>query len=68
MHKNGMDCCIHVLAQYPSGNLFVNWVNLGYVGKPYIVEYGSVLSLQKWYDWVDVTEKINSKRVKPGLP
>jgi len=76
MHKNAMDVGIEVKKiNYKSPdnlNISVNWVNLGYAGAPYR-PYGDMIQeilipVEQKSDWINITNKLNIKRTKPGIP
>jgi hypothetical protein len=76
MHKNAMDVCIEVLKiRYQDDRqikLKVRWWNLGYAGERYAL-FGNnaenlILSRANWLEWVNITDQVDNKREKPGLP
>lgn len=75
MHKNAMDCCIQVgsVRHRDPSQLVVafRFFNLGYSGKPWplsgylVQEFDSSDFLM---NWVNISDKVNLKRTKPGVP
>jgi hypothetical protein len=61
MHPNNLDVC---LRERPDGGF--EWWNLGYVGQPYFID--DALKPRNFSEWIDITEKVNQIRTKPGLP
>jgi len=76
MHKNALDVAIKVYDTFliaEEGLMYVEstWYNLGALDEPFEVN-GDVsrfpIETSKLGDWVDITDKINHRRNKPGLP
>lgn len=70
MHKNAMDVCIKVTAEYqPTHDMYmVDWVNLGYTGAPWHVGHDDVITIDKPEDWQKITTAIFRPRKVSGLP
>lgn len=72
MHENCLDVCIEVLKiQYKDSKrvkLKVNWVNLGYVGKPFILQFNRNIEIKredlvKWKNIDDILYVPRYKKV-----
>lgn len=76
MHKKAMDVAIEVKKiNYKSPDnlsISVSWINLGYQGEPFKPNGDMVqevlIPIDQKFDWIDITEKMNIKRTKPGVP
>jgi hypothetical protein len=80
MHRHCLDVCIENLGQVDetedSLTLKVMYLNLGYMGSPYILPYPNKYNIishirikkENVNNWVDISDKITVKRTSPGLP
>lgn len=74
MHENCKDVCIELLKfwQFKAGfyTLKVRWWVLGYTGNPYYSDVQETIEIKKedWKKWHDITNRMQVKRSKPGLP
>jgi len=64
MHPQNMDICL--LERIVNGQATYEWWNLGYVGKPYFVQFAA--KPRNISDWQDITLVAHKKRTEPGLP
>lgn len=73
MHKDALDAYIEVLDVYPREVtllLRVQWMNLGYCGKPWQIYDAPIMiniSKSKLGDWISLKGRCK-KRTSPGLP
>lgn len=68
MHENCLDICVYVI-RFKDNNPIVLWINLGYVGKPFMTSnMETELTINDINKWHDITEKINVPRTASGLP
>jgi hypothetical protein len=67
MHTSAMDVALYVISTGAEGEVYGTWYNLGYVGSPFPLGKDTVLQVMT-EQWIDVTDKINVKRIKPGVP
>lgn len=73
MHKNAMDVAFDVykVRRYKPGyvDLKGRWLNLGYVGKPWVLDHAKLRLTEKQYkDWADITSWYDIKRHMSGRP
>jgi hypothetical protein len=74
MHKNCMDVAFdcYKLRRYKPGHVDLKgrWINLGYVGKPYVISNVVKFRIteKQFQDWVDITSNFQNKRNNSGLP
>lgn len=71
MHPNCQDVCMQIVKADDTqiGLLMVEvlWLNLGYTGKPWIVDSGEYY-LSNANEWRDITSLMFNPRTQPGLP
>lgn len=75
MHKNALDVLIYVIkVSYIRPNyvkMKVDYVNLGYVGKPYIMNHQNnfIINSNQYANWIHIKEDhLNILRTKSGNP
>lgn len=80
MHKDCLDAAIYVYdsSSHDDTNveLLVSWINLGYSGQPWTIPYPNknklisrlTLKQENLGHWINIDDKINHVRTKPGLP
>lgn len=72
MHETAMDVCLFIDKVYRVSqskySVRASTLNLGYSGRPFLIALPRRYTITNAEQWVDVTDKINVKRVKSGLP
>lgn len=83
MHPKCLDVCLfpfsigapitHIKRNKKVVPISAHWVNLGYDGNPWRVPskrgyYRVYINADELHKWIDVTDFVDKKRLKPGLP
>lgn len=58
-HPNSLDVCIHIRSfNSKTQEAQVDWVNLGFVGKPFFIQLNTKLLLTNAKDWVKIEDPV----------